>query len=139
MHIDFTTTSLKIEANQIISNEILSHQPQTTTPHFLQVSQPKLQKKRTFNFDRSNFVQIKNKSLFDEYEIKEKLGEGAYGCVYKVQQKTTGFIRAVKAIKRKHIDTTAFGNEIEILKTVDHPNIIKLYDCYHGRGVLFSW
>ena len=46
--------------------------------------------------------------------------------VYKVQQKTSGFIRAVKAIKRKHIDTTAFGNEIEILKTVDHPNVIKL-------------
>ena len=44
---------------------------------------------------------MKNKSLFDEYEIKEKLGEGAYGCVYKVQQKSTGYIRAVKAIKRR--------------------------------------
>ena len=80
---------------------------------------------------------MKNKSLFDEYEIKEKLGEGAYGCVYKVQQKTTGFIRAVKAIKRKHVDTTAFGNEIEILKTVDHPNIIKLYDCYHDQNYYY--
>ena len=50
-----------------------------------------------------------------------------------MQQKTSGFIRAVKAIKRKHIDTTAFGNEIEILKTVDHLNIIKLYDCYHDQ------
>ena len=88
------------------------------------ISQTKLQKKRTFNFDRSNFVQMKNKSLFDEYEIKEKLGESAYSCVYKVQQKTTGFIRAVKTIKCKHIDKTAFGNEIKILKTVDHPNII---------------
>ena len=88
------------------------------------ISQTKLQKKRTPNFDRSNSVQMKNKSLFAEYEIKEKLGESAYSCVYKVQQKTTGFIRAVKTIKCKHIDTTAFGNEIKILKTVDHPNII---------------
>ena len=43
---------------------------------------------------------MKSKSLFDEYTIKEKLGEGAYGSVYKVQHKFTNFLRAVKAIKR---------------------------------------
>lgn len=80
---------------------------------------------------------MKTKSLFDEYEIKEKLGEGAYGCVYKVQHKTTGFLRAVKAIKRKHVDSTAFGNEIAILKTVDHPNIIKLFDCYYDNNYYY--
>ena len=80
---------------------------------------------------------MKNKSLFDEYEIKEKLGEGAYGCVYKVQQKSTGYIRAVKAIKRKHVDSTAFGNEIGILKTVDHPNIIRLYECYFDNNYYY--
>ena len=94
----------------------------------------RLKKKKTLNFDRSNFIQMKNKSLFDEYEIKEKLGEGAYGCVYKVVQKSTGIIRAVKAIKRKHVDSTAFGNEIGILKTVDHPNIIRLYECYFDNN-----
>ena len=82
-------------------------------------------KKKTFNFDRSNFIHMKNNSLFDEYEIKDKLGEGAYGCVYKVQHKYTGFLRAVKAIKRKHVDSTAFSNDITIIKTVDYPNIIK--------------
>ena len=97
----------------------------------------KLVKKKTFNFDRSNFIHMKTKSLFDEYEIKEKLGEGAYGCVYKVQHKTTGFLRAVKAIKRKHVDSTAFGNEIGILKTVDHPNIIKLFDCYYDNNYYY--
>ena len=69
-----------------------------------------------------------------EYEIKEKLGEGAYGCVYKVQHKTTQFLRAVKAIKRKHVDSTVFSNEIAVLKTVDHPNIIKLFDCYYDNN-----
>ena len=94
-------------------------------------------KKKTLNFDRSNFIQMKQKSLFDEYEIKEKLGEGAYGCVYKVIQKSTGIIRAVKAIKRKHVDSTAFGNEIGILKTVDHPNIIRLYECYFDNNYYY--
>lgn len=80
---------------------------------------------------------MKTKSLFDEYEIKEKLGEGAYGCVYKVQNKTTQLVRAVKAIKRKHVDSTAFSNEIAVLKTVDHPNIIKLFDCYYDNNYYY--
>ena len=80
---------------------------------------------------------MKSKSLFDEYTIKEKLGEGAYGCVYKVQHKFTNFLRAVKAIKRKHVDSTDFSNEIAILKTVDHPNIIKLFDCYYDNNYYY--
>lgn len=97
----------------------------------------KLVRKKTFGFDRSNFIHMKTKSLFDEYEIKEKLGEGAYGCVYKVQHKTTQLLRAVKAIKRKHVDSTAFSNEIAILKTVDHPNIIRLFDCYYDTNYYY--
>jgi calcium-dependent protein kinase len=80
---------------------------------------------------------MKTKSLFDEYEIKEKLGEGGYGCVYKVQHKSTQLLRAVKAIKRKHVDSTAFSNEIGVLKTVDHPNIIKLFDCYYDSNYYY--
>ena len=80
---------------------------------------------------------MKTKSLFDEYEIKEKLGEGAYGCVYKVTQKSTNFLRAVKAIQRKHIDSNSFSNEIAVLKTVDHPNIIKLFDCYYDNNFYY--
>lgn len=80
---------------------------------------------------------MKAKSFFDEYEIQEKLGEGAFGCVYKVEHKTTQFLRAVKAIKRKHVDSKAFSNEIAILKTVDHPNIIKLFDCYYDSNYYY--
>jgi len=91
----------------------------------------------SLKFDKSNFIRMKTKSLFDEYEIKEKLGEGAYGAVYKVQQRTTLFLRAVKAIKRKHVDSTSFSNEIAVLKTVDYPNIIKLFDCYYDNNYYY--
>ena len=94
-------------------------------------------KNPSLKFDKSNFIRMKTKSLFDEYEIKEKLGEGAYGAVYKVQQRTTNFLRAVKAIKRKHVDSTSFSNEIGVLKTVDYPNIIKLFDCYYDNNYYY--
>ena len=80
---------------------------------------------------------MKATSLFKEYEIIKKLGEGAYGCVYKVQHKQTKFIRAVKAIKKNFIDVVSFENEIKILKTVDHPHIIKLFECYYDSNYFY--
>ena len=90
-------------------------------------------KKEAIHFDKSNFIRMKDDNIFDEYELKEKLGEGAYGSVYKVQHKTTNYLRAIKAIKKKHVDYEEFNNEIEVLKALDHPNIIKLFDCYQDK------
>ena len=70
-------------------------------------------KKESIHFDKSNFIRMKEDNIFDEYDLKNKLGEGAYGCVYKVQQKTTNYLRAVKAIKKKHVDYEEFNNEIK--------------------------
>ena len=88
-------------------------------------------------FDKSDFVRMKEDNIFDEYELKEKLGEGAYGSVYKVQQKFTNYLRAVKAIKKKLVDADEFNNEIEVLKALDHPNIIKLFDCYQDKSYYY--
>jgi calcium-dependent protein kinase len=87
--------------------------------------------------DKSDFVRMKEDNIFEEYELKEKLGEGAYGSVYKVQQKATGYLRAVKAIKKKVVDPSEFYNEIEVLKALDHPNIIKLFDCYQDKSYFY--
>lgn len=87
--------------------------------------------------DKSDFVRMKEDNIFEEYELKEKLGEGAYGSVYKVQQKATNYLRAVKAIKKKLVDSSEFYNEIEVLKALDHPNIIKLFDCYQDKSYYY--
>ena len=90
-------------------------------------------KKEFIHFDKRDFIRMKEDNIFDEYDLKDKLGEGAYGCVYKVQQKGTNYLRAVKAIKKKNVDYDEFNNEIEVLKALDHPNIIKLFDCYQDK------
>lgn len=94
-------------------------------------------KKSTVYFDKSNFINMKTKSLFEDYDIIKKLGEGSYGAVYHAQHKKADFIRAIKAIKRKHIDSISFNNEITILKSVDHPNIIKLFECYYDSNYYY--
>ena len=90
-------------------------------------------KKEVIHFNKGNFIRMKKDNIFDEYDIKENLGEGAYGCVYKVNQKATNFLRAVKAIKKQSVDYEEFSNEMEVLKALDHPNIIKLFDCYQDK------
>lgn len=43
----------------------------------------------------------------------------------------TGIKRAIKLISRKKIKRfDRFINEIRALKTLDHPNVIKLYEIY---------
>ena len=90
-------------------------------------------KNYSIKIDKSNFVRLKANNFFDEYDLKEKLGEGSFGTVYKVIQRKTNYLRVVKVIKKKYVDKSEFLNEIELLKTVDHPNIIKLFDCYYDK------
>ena len=69
--------------------------------------------------------------------IGNKLGKGSFGNVYKVKHKITGEIRAMKIIKnpnkndncRKKIDKKLL-NEIQVLRTLEHPNIIKIFEYF---------
>lgn len=65
------------------------------------------------------------------YEKYEKLGEGSYGIVYKALNKETNTIVALKIFKYEQLEEgvpSSLLREISILKSLDHENIIKLYD-----------
>lgn len=65
---------------------------------------------------------------------RQELGSGAYGTVYKAKLKGTEKVRAIKRIKKSAIKfPQTFINEIEILKKLDHPNIIKIYETYEDE------
>jgi calcium-dependent protein kinase len=76
---------------------------------------------------------IKKTSINSEYKQGEILGEGAFGCVRVVKHKNTGIVRAMKQIKKSNIIKEEEENmftEVNILKQIDHPNIIKLHELY---------
>lgn len=83
-------------------------------------------------FGKETFVnKVKGAVLTDFYHVKQAIGEGSYGKVFKVKHKETGEIRACKKINIKQIkDYDKFMLEISILAKMDHPNIIKLYEFY---------
>jgi len=75
----------------------------------------------------------------DFYDIdKKKLGEGSYGTVCKGTNKTTKATRAVKSMSKaamKNYDR--FKQEIAIMKMMDHPNIVKLYESFEDHRNIY--
>jgi calcium-dependent protein kinase len=77
----------------------------------------------------------RSSSPFDFYEVLETIGTGSFAEVKKVCLKNNPeTIRAMKIIPRKYllkgINDVNLSEEIFILKNLDHPNIIKLYEFY---------
>lgn len=68
------------------------------------------------------------------YEIMEVIGKGGFGEVKKVKHKELDVIRALKVIKKSRYKTASeikmIKNEIAIMKLVDHPNIVKLFEFF---------
>ena len=119
--------------DQMVSNNNTSNL-QTTTDL---INYQTYQKKTSRLFDKSNFINMKNKNLFSEYQFCDRIGEGGYGYVYKTMHKKLKYYRAIKAIKKTSVDEDSFFNEINILKNVDHPNIIKLFETYFDSGFYY--
>eukprot|EP00986_Skeletonema_menzelii_P006223 scaffold2344_cov149-Skeletonema_menzelii.AAC.8 len=69
----------------------------------------------------------------------EKIGEGTYGIVYKARDRVSGEIIALKKIRLEAEDegipSTAI-REISLLKELQHPNIVRLYDVVHTERKL---
>ena len=82
-----------------------------------------------FIIRKESFVTINKGDITQFYEVIKKIGEGSYGKIYKVKNKQSGDIRAMKQILKSKIpDLNKFQNEIKILAMVDHPNIVRLFE-----------
>ena len=81
-----------------------------------------------------NVIRKQSGNPLDHYDIIKKLGKGTFGTVYKVMSKRTGIIRAMKVIPKNHLKNDITDDdiieEINILKKLEHPHIIKLFEFY---------
>jgi len=77
----------------------------------------------------------KSRNISDHYLLEnEALGEGTYGTVCKAYSKHTETVRAIKTIKKKDIENLdRFMDEINLMKGLDHMNIIRLYETFDDK------
>jgi calcium-dependent protein kinase len=85
-------------------------------------------------------VMNKKGNVQDSYEILQSLGRGSFGSVSRVRDRKTGLEKAMKEVIKLQVPSQQLAlilNEIEILKGLDHPNIMKLFEiiespkCYY--------
>lgn len=76
----------------------------------------------------------------ENFQKVEKIGEGAYGVVYKATDKLTNQFVALKKIclasESEGVPSTAI-REIAVLKELDHPSIVQLLDVVHSDQRLY--
>lgn len=81
---------------------------------------------------------IKDEGIYKDFVIKnETIGQGAFATVKKVVERSTGDSYAVKIINRRRAihaggkgAMLGVNRELEILRKLDHPNIVKLKSFY---------
>lgn len=83
----------------------------------------------------SAFIHHKTSDIKLDYTFGPKLGTGSYGSVRIAVHKATGQERAIKTLKKSSITASQkqkskFFSEVDILRSIDHPNIVRLYEFY---------
>merc|ERR1712137_1400189 len=75
----------------------------------------------------------------DVYSFEKELGRGAFSVVKLGRHKKTKEEVAIKVIEKKNVeqDLHRLATEMQVLKSVDHPNIIKLKEIFETDEMLY--
>mmetsp|Transcript_19183 Transcript_19183/g.35037 ORF Transcript_19183/g.35037 Transcript_19183/m.35037 type:complete len:484 (-) Transcript_19183:373-1824(-) len=95
----------------------------------------KVANKEELKVNAGTFFQIQTKRFQTVYSIGELIGESLSSEIRSCVHKETKTKRAVKVI-RKTVKTSKkeeIHREIEILKTLDHPNILRLFELFEDE------
>jgi calcium-dependent protein kinase len=88
----------------------------------------------TFGNGNNDIIISKNKqALTDVYKLEGELGEGGYGKVFLVRHKKMKLLRAMKMVSVNCNNEGKTEEEIELLRQLDHPNIVKLFEYFSNN------
>lgn len=87
------------------------------------------------------FVQHMNAVFSDRYKGQKVLGKGSFGEVILCRDKITGQECAVKVISKRQVkqktDKESLLREVQLLKELDHPNIMKVFEFFEDMGYYY--
>jgi len=140
----FENTNFKNTLNNTFRNEddpslCSNHSSEVKSLPFIEINLTTAPKMKINSLSRlpistKNVIRQKSGNPFENYKILKKLGQGTFGQVYKTLHKKTGNIRAMKIIPKNNAKVGFTDkdiiHEIMIMKNLDHPHVIKLYEFY---------
>ncbi|XP_029287918.1 calcium/calmodulin-dependent protein kinase type 1D-like [Cottoperca gobio] len=72
-------------------------------------------------------------NIKDVFDFKGKMGSGSFSEVFMVREKKTGKLYALKCLKKKYLARSNLENEINVLRRIQHENVVGLEDFYESR------
>mmetsp|Transcript_104006 Transcript_104006/g.238123 ORF Transcript_104006/g.238123 Transcript_104006/m.238123 type:complete len:757 (+) Transcript_104006:40-2310(+) len=123
---------------------VLDNAPDMAFPHFLQLYSHILEVLRDYVFpktkvDRRFIIGEKGtaEDMHKLYEMKEKLGEGAFGTVLRAMNRITNKDCVIKVM---HLQAGApieqLRQEVDIMRMLDHPHVVRIFQCYEEPGTM---
>ena len=75
--------------------------------------------------------------ILKKYDIKALIGKGSFSQVLRVENKTSEELYALKVIEKKVVEGNRYESELNVLRRVRHPNIIRLYEVFHSNTKIY--
>lgn len=91
----------------------------------------------SFGFMPGVFAQSWHRKLSDAYNIVTCIGEGGTGAVFVVQHKRTRKLYACKFLRKADHDPATLRREINTLRKLDHPNVVRLVEVLEDDETVF--
>ena len=82
------------------------------------------------------FIGAKIGNIKDHYHFDKNIGSGAFGVVYLARNRETFQQVEIKAIEKSHCQDE-FINECNILRKLDHPNIVNIIEIWEWNKLFF--
>ena len=103
------------------------------------------QPKRSFSVTKNKYYMIRNNKnkdkVFEKYNKVCVLGKNNYNIVYKVINKLSNKIQAMKKIVKAKVenadDTKNIVNSISVIQNLRHDNLMKLYEFYDDEKYFY--
>lgn len=84
---------------------------------------------------------IKGPIVIGPYEVAERLASGNLGGVYRARHRDTGQAVSLKVFPSQHHMTkeqaARIRREVRLLAQLDHPNVVRSFDCGEAHGVRY--
>uniref|UniRef100_A0A8D8RG45 Myosin light chain kinase, smooth muscle n=2 Tax=Cacopsylla melanoneura TaxID=428564 RepID=A0A8D8RG45_9HEMI len=89
------------------------------------------------SFPWRDVVIKRNVDIKEFYDLQSEIGRGKFGTVYRCKEKATGMTLAAKFVGiAKRNDRRNVEREVEIMRELQHPRLIQIYDAFESSNVM---